>query len=292
VFVRLGVLFGIEELGLDGFKERFNFVPNIEMATTPEELVNRLLLCVYQGTRNSSETTRNAARTVAESVGAEFMQLDIDPIVQDYVTTIEKAVGHPLTWETDNIALQNIQARTRSPGAWLLANLRSALLLATGNRSEASVGYATMDGDTCGSLAPIGGIDKAFLRRFLTWLEKNGPLIDGKRQPMPFLSVVNAQAPTAELKPTAQTDEGDLMPYDVLHRIELLGLYERKNRNEILEILQTEFSDHSVEQLGEWIDKFFRLWNGNQWKRCRYAMSFRLDDTTLNGDYPVLVPSP
>ena len=50
---------------------------------------------------------------------------------------------------------------------WLIANIRSALLLATSNRSEAAVGYATMDGDTCGGLSPIAGIDKAFLRQWL-----------------------------------------------------------------------------------------------------------------------------
>ena len=290
VFVRLGVLFGVAELGLDGFKERFDFVPNIETATTTEEIVRCLLLCVYQGTRNSSETTLNAARTLAESTGAEFLQLDIDSLVQNYVALVERAIGHPLTWETDDLSLQNIQARTRGPGAWLLANLRSALLLATGNRSEASVGYATMDGDTCGSLAPIGGIDKAFLRRFLGWLEKTGPEINGKRQPMPFLAAINVQVPTAELKPASysQTDEDDLMPYDILHRIELLGLFERKNTAGILETLCNEFPDHPAEQLAAWIDKFFRLWNRNQWKRHRYALSFRLDDTILDGEYPVL----
>ena len=290
VFVRLGVLFGAAELGLDGFKERFDFVPNIEAAAATEEIVRRLLLCVYQGTQNSTPTTLKAAQTVADEIGAEFMQLNIDPLVQHYVAMIERAVGRSLSWETDDLALQNIQARTRGPGVWMLANLRSALLLATGNRSEAGVGYATMDGDTCGSLAPIGGIDKNFLRRFLLWLEKTGPNIGGVPHPMPFLSVVNAQVPTAELKPAAcgQTDEADLMPYDVLHRIELLGFFERKKIDEILETLCKEFPDHSAERLAEWIDTFFRLWNCNQWKRRRYAMSFRLDDSALDGTYPLL----
>ncbi len=290
VFVRLGVLFGVEELGLDGFKDRFDFVPNIETATTAEELVHRLLLCVYQGTQHSSLTTLNAAQGVAEAIGAEFLKLDIEPLVKDYVTMISKAVDRPLTWETDDLALQNIQARTRGPGVWLLANLRSALLLATGNRSEASVGYATMDGDTCGSLAPIGGIDKAFLSCWLDWMEKTGPMIAGERRPMPFLSAINTQPPTAELKPAShgQTDESDLMPYPILNRIERLGIFERKTRKEILESLSKDFSDHPERKLGEWIDKFFRLWSRNQWKRCRYAVSFRIDDSAPNGVYPIL----
>ena len=52
----------------------------------------------------------------------------------------------------------------------MLANLANALLVSTSNRSEAAVGYATMDGDTAGGISPIAGIDKAFLRRWLRWL--------------------------------------------------------------------------------------------------------------------------
>ena len=59
-----------------------------------------------------------------------------------------------LSRQRDDVALQNVQARARGPAVWLLANLRGALLLTTSNRSEAAVGYATMDGDTCGGLVP------------------------------------------------------------------------------------------------------------------------------------------
>ena len=86
-----------------------------------------------------------------------------------------QAIGRELTWERDDVSLQNIQARARGPGIWLLANLRNALLLTTSNRSEAAVGYATMDGDTCGGLAPIAGIDKAFLLDWLKWMERHRP---------------------------------------------------------------------------------------------------------------------
>ena len=79
----------------------------------------------------------------------------------------------------------------RSPGIWLLANLNNALLLSTGNRSEAAVGYATMDGDTSGGLSPIAGIDKAFLRQWLHWLETKGP--EGLHG-IPALAAVSRQA--------------------------------------------------------------------------------------------------
>ena len=136
-------------------------------------------------------------------------------------------MGRQLSWERDDLALQNIQARARGPSVWLLANIRGALLLATSNRSEAAVGYATMDGDTCGGLSPIAGIDKAFLRRWLVWLEKEGPAEHG---PMPALSAVNVQEPTAELRPSqaGQTDESDLMPYEVLDVAERAAIRDKK----------------------------------------------------------------
>src|SRR5690606_29235722 len=107
------------------------------------------------------------------------------------------------------------------PMIWLLANATGMVLLSTSNRSEAAVGYATMDGDTAGGLAPLAGIDKAFLREWLKWAEKDCKLGLG---PVPAVAAVNAMQPTAELRPKEkqQRDEDDLMPYDLLDRIERL----------------------------------------------------------------------
>src|SRR5207244_13457790 len=138
-------------------------------------------------------------------LGARHIELEVDAQVQGYISMIEGALGRKLDWQTDDIALQNIQARTRAPSVWLLANIAGALLLSTSNRSEAAVGYATMAGDTAGGLAPIAGIDKAFIRRWLRWCEKIGP--DGIG-PLTELAAINDQAPTAELRPPGakQTD--------------------------------------------------------------------------------------
>ena len=57
----------------------------------------------------------------------------------------------------------------------MIANLKNAILLATSNRSECSVGYATMDGDTSGGLSPIAGVNKHHLQAWLRWLETDGP---------------------------------------------------------------------------------------------------------------------
>ncbi len=293
--VAMLVRFGIAELGRDAFLAKLPYFPEIQSIAEPsppgrgqgegaaatKEIIRRLLACVYQSTKHSGPVTLNAARGVAEAIGAEFFQFDVDRVVNDYVDLIFHSIGRKLTWERDDVSLQNIQARARSPGVWLLANLRGALLASTSNRSEAAVGYATMDGDTSGGISPIAGIDKAFLRRWLRWLETTGPEGLGK---IPALHAVNVQEPTAELRPPAsgQTDEADLMPYDLLDAIERAAIRDKHSPMEVFKLMHTQFSQYSAEQLLTWVERFFRLWSRNQWKRERYAPSFHVDDENLD----------
>jgi NAD+ synthase (glutamine-hydrolysing) len=248
-----------------------------------KDLTNQLLTTAYQATANSGEITRSAAAVLAEAIGARHHELDIAGLHQGYVDLIGKAIGRELTWQQDDIAMQNIQARVRSPGIWMIANLTNTLLLSTSNRSEAAVGYATMDGDTSGSLAPIAGIDKAWLRKWLRWLETDGPLLENGKSNIPALAVINRQQPTAELRPAdaAQTDENDLMPYPVLDAIERAAIRDKRSPADVLAILQRDFPDQPKCQLFQWLTRFFQLWSRNQWKRERYAPSFHLDDKNL-----------
>ena len=270
----------VRELGLPALKQRLPFLDWTGVATV-EDLIRQTLLCVYQSTRNSSSQTRDSAAQVAAGAAAEFLELDVDELVQLYIGRIEGAIGRQLSWQQDDVALQNIQARVRAPGVWMLANLRGFLLLSTSNRSEAAVGYATMDGDTAGGLSPIAGIDKAFLRHWLRWLEKDGPAAVG---PMPALSAVNGLAPTAELRPLeqSQTDEADLMPYELLDEIEREAIGGKKMPVEIYVLLRGRHPEIERRQLGLWVERFFRLWCRNQWKRERYAPSFHVDDVNLD----------
>jgi NAD+ synthase (glutamine-hydrolysing) len=279
--VRLMIDLAWQDLGRARLLSTLGYVPDLDLAQTPAEMASRLLTCCYQSTQNSSETTLSAARAVAEAIGARFHHLDVDPLVTSYIGLVEGAIGRQLTWDEDDIALQNIQARVRSPSVWLFANLGRALLLATSNRSEAAVGYATMDGDTAGGLSPIAGIDKAFLRRWLRWLETDGPQ---GRGPIPELSTVNAQQPTAELRPPGegQTDEGDLMPYDLLDAMERAAIRDKRSPKQVFRLMRGRFSTHSEAQMLEWTERFFRLFSRNQWKRERYAPSFHVDDENLD----------
>ena len=276
----LSIQWAAQELGDDRCLEKLSYIAEIQGGSI-EEAIAKLLTCAYQSTRNSSTTTRGAARDVAEATYATFLEFDVDSLVQDYIGMVSGALGRELTWETDDLALQNIQARVRSPGIWMIANIRNALLLSTSNRSEAAVGYATMDGDTSGGLSPIAGIDKAFLRHWLRWMETQGPI---DFQPIPKLRSVNVQQPTAELRPleTKQTDEQDLMPYELLDAIECSAIRDKHTPIEVFNEMQKLFSQYDVKQLGIWIERFFQLWCRNQWKRERYAPSFHVDDKNLD----------
>ena len=130
----------------------------------------------------------------------------------------------------------------------MLANLNNALLISTSNRSESAVGYATMDGDTSGGLSPIAGIDKAFLLQWLKWMETDGPLGIG---PIPELNSVNVQQPTAELRPpeSKQTDEGDLMPYEILDHIERLAIRDKMMPIPILKNVEITFDQFDRKRL-------------------------------------------
>jgi NAD+ synthase (glutamine-hydrolysing) len=248
---------------------------------SPKPLIAATLMCVYQSTGNSGPITRAAAHGLTAALGGTFHEFDVEPLVRGYEALVAAAIGRPLAWDRDDVPLQNIQARVRAPGVWMLANITGGLLVSTSNRSEAAVGYATMDGDTSGGIAPIAGIDKAYLRRWLVWLEHDGPEGIG---PMPALAAVNVQAPTAELRPPAagQTDEADLMPYDVLDAVERFAIRDKQTPLEAWQRLAVAFPDRAPRQLAIWTERFFTLWSRNQWKRERYAPSFHLDDENLD----------
>jgi NAD+ synthase (glutamine-hydrolysing) len=281
VLVALMARFAEGELGIEGLARKLAHIKDLAGVRPGRELAFRLLTTVYQSTRNSSEITRNAARRVAEAIGARHLELDVDAIAQSYVAIVEKALGRKLGWQEDDIALQNIQARARAPSVWMIANLTGALLASTSNRSEAAVGYATMDGDTSGGLSPIAGIDKAFLRRWLAWLETIGPEGLG---PIPELRAVTSQVPTAELRPleATQTDEADLMPYELLDAIERGAIRDKRAPLEVYRVMRSEFPQYEPQQLLAWVERFYRLWSRNQWKRERYAPSFHVDDANLD----------
>lgn len=264
---------GVDQLGISAFINSLNI--DHDGLIDKKSLVNSLLFTAYQGTKNSGPATLESASKLAEYLGAEFKNWNIDPILSNSSDIVEKALGRKLSWEHDDIALQNIQARSRSPLIWMIANIKQQILLTTSNRSEGDVGYTTMDGDTSGSLAPIAGVDKPFILEWLKFAEKHLGY-EG-------LSYVNSLTPTAELRPQelTQTDEDDLMPYPILRDIERLGIAQRKSPKEVYTFLKESW-DIENSLLKAYVKKFYRLWSINQWKRERLAPSFHVDDFNVD----------
>ena len=282
-------LCALEDLGPQGLVSKLHelkiYVPLCKEDEDPldylrSEVMPKLLVTVYQGSENSGEVTFNAAKDLALFLGASHFSWSIAKVVNDYLKLYDDlGIGEKLSWDKDDLALQNIQARVRLPGIWLVANREGRLLLATSNLSEASVGYCTMDGDTAGGLSPIAGIGKSVVRKINAYLEEVGLLTSQGRFKVKALDKVNAQAPTAELRPGGtQTDERDLMPSVLLDAIrKALSLNVR-----VQDLIATikhdpacqDFADSFIK---ENLERYFRLHARSQWKRERFATGFHIE---------------
>mgnify|MGYP001185506451 FL=1 len=248
-------------------------------------IINKILYTAYQKSENSSKETQKSAKLLSKFIGSKHYEWEINEEVESIIKKISSSTKKKYSWDNNNIALQNIQARVRSPFIWFIANTNNLLLLSTSNRSESSVGYSTMDGDSSGSISPIAGIDKIFIKKLLNYLIK-------KYNYYPLKNVLNLK-PSAELKPLHenQIDENDLMPYEILNQIEKLAIKERISPAEIFLYLQKEMKIEK--KLSKtYVKKFYKKFSMNQWKRERTAPSFHFDEFSVDSSlwlrFPIL----
>ena len=269
---RIVIKKGVEEINQ---KLNLNLEKSNDLHSNVRIIINKILFTAYQETENSSETTKESAKILSNFIGSNHYEWSIDTQINGIIDKISLATSRSYTWDKDDLALQNIQARVRSPFIWFIANSNNLLLLSTSNRSESSVGYSTMDGDSSGSISPIAGIDKIFIKNLLKYLQNEFGY--------ECLSKVLKLKPSAELKPLnyKQYDENDLMPYEILSKIERYFIKERKSPIEIFNKLK---KDKIAEEnsLKKFIKTFFDLLGKNQWKRERTAPSFHFDDYSLD----------
>ena len=250
-----------------------------------------LLFTIYQGTENNSQDTKIYAKMLAAELNVQHHEIKIDSVIDFIVSSISKNLDISPNWLEHDLALQNIQARARSPIVWFMANLKNHLLISTGNRSESSVGYTTMDGDSSGSICPISGVSKEFILRWLDYISKDSePLLPT----LPSLKLLLNKKPTAELRPLneLQEDEKELMPYPILQKIEREYVFHGRGESEILEILLETEQNIDEDTLKKYISKFIILFKRSQWKRERLPPGFHLDDYGLDPKtsfrYPIL----
>lgn len=157
---------------------------------------------VNMPSRYSSEGSVTDSEALAQALGIDFRQISIEPMFGAFLDAIEPHVEGRDT----GVTFENLQARIRGVTLMALSNAHGWLVLATGNKSELSVGYATLYGDMVGGFAPIKDVLKTDVYELARWRNSVSPVIPES---------VLIKPPSAELRPD-QTDQDSLPPYDVL----------------------------------------------------------------------------
>jgi NAD+ synthase (glutamine-hydrolysing) len=173
--------------------------------------------CVSMPSRFSSEGTQTDAQRLAENLGCDFRELPIEQMVAAFH---EAGVG------TDGLAAENLQARVRGMTLMSLSNEHGWLVLATGNKSELSVGYSTLYGDLAGGFALIKDVYKTDVFRLARYLNERAG-----RELIP-VSIIE-RPPSAELRPDQQ-DEDSLPPYAELDPVLEAYVELDRSREELL----------------------------------------------------------
>jgi NAD+ synthase (glutamine-hydrolysing) len=229
------------ELGLRDYvtKNGFNDVVvgvsgGIDSAVTAglaaEALGAERVHCVSMPSRYSSEATRSDAQRLAESLGSPFLEIPITSIVEAFT----RALADAFAGREPDLTEENIQARARGVLLMALSNKFGWMLVATGNKSELSVGYATLYGDMAGGFALLKDVYKTDVFRLARYLNERAG-----RELIPQ-SIIE-RAPSAELRDN-QLDEDSLPPYPKLDAV--LERYVEHDRT--LEELSTDGFDSDV----------------------------------------------
>jgi NAD+ synthase (glutamine-hydrolysing) len=163
--------------------------------------------CVTMPSRYSSEGTRGDAEKLAGNLGVELLEIPIGPAMESY----DELLAQAFEGRDPDITEENLQARIRGNLLMALSNKFGWLVLTTGNKSENSVGYSTLYGDSAGGFAVIQDVPKTLVYRLVAFRGERDP-----QNPVPE-SVVT-RPPSAELR-EGQQDIDSLPDYDTLDRI-------------------------------------------------------------------------
>jgi NAD+ synthase (glutamine-hydrolysing) len=195
-------------------------------AIAVEALGRERVHCVSMPSRYSSEGTRTDARALAETLGCDFREIEIEPVFEQFLDVLDPSFAG----REPDLTEENLQARIRGTLLMALSNKFGWLLVATGNKSELSVGYATLYGDMAGGFALLKDVYKTDVFRLSKYL---GVIPQ---------SIID-RAPSAELR-ADQLDEDSLPPYPALDRV--LEAYVEQDRS--LEELSADGYDEDVVQ--------------------------------------------
>ncbi len=211
----------------------------------------------------TSRESREDAERVAGNLGIKLLTIHIQDIFESYLNDLKEVFSgvNPDTTE------ENLQARTRGNIIMALSNKFGWLVLTTGNKSEMSVGYATLYGDMAGGFAVIKDVPKTMVYELCRYINSVK-----EREIIP--ETVLIKAPTAELKPN-QTDQDTLPPYDVLDSI--LKGYVEENKG-IEELVSLGFQVETVR-------KVIRMVDSSEYKRRQAAPGIKITPRALGKDW-------
>ena len=200
------------------------------------------------------------AREEAKLLGCDFHILPIQKTVSTFCETLSRLLPNL----DRGVTKQNIQARARGVLLMACSNASKSIVLATGNKSEMAVGYATLYGDMAGGFAPLKDIPKTLVYRLSNFRNQIGYVIPKR--------VINRE-PTAELAPD-QKDSDNLPPYNILDPI--LEKYIERDMNP-LEISENGFDLQTVNEVSKLVDK-------NEYKRRQAAPGVRITKRAFGRD--------
>jgi len=243
--------------------------------------------CVVMPSPHSSSETQQDARQIAANLGTELIEIPIEPMMSDYAQALDGAIGEnvdgagPVPGPGDptraagpaldpqraqQLTEENIQARIRGNLMMALSNRHGWLVLTTGNKSEMSVGYATLYGDMAGGFAVIKDVPKTLVYE----LVRNRNEAAG-RELVP--ASVLERAPSAELRP-GQLDSDSLPPYELLDRILEAYVEQDAGREQIV-------ADGMPADV---VDEVIRLVDRSEYKRRQAAPGIRITPRAFGRD--------
>lgn len=218
------------------------------------------VVCVLMPSPFSSKGSIEDALMLAENIGVETKIIAIGALMEEF----DRALSDHFRGREKDVTEENLQSRIRGAILMALSNKFGYLVLATGNKSEMSVGYATLYGDMCGGFAPIKDVLKTTVYKLCEYRNKTGEVI-----PQAILT----KPPSAELR-LNQTDQDELPDYETLDAI--IKLYIEEDRS-ISYIEKLGFDRQVAIKVAALIDR-------NEYKRSQSPVGTKIGDRAFGKD--------
>lgn len=245
------------------------------------------ILCDAIGSKNvtlyalpskySSSASFSDAEECAFNLGVELKTISIESVFEVLSNVLDKELSE--SKEQDDRCKENLQARIRGIFLMSMANKTGNLLMATSNKSETAVGYATIYGDMCGAYSVINDLYKTQIYALSNWRNKNVPKLSMLKKQYLIPENIIKKAPSAELRPN-QKDSDSLPEYDILDKI-LYLMIEQNLSNEA--IILKDFDKNLV-------DKISKMLVTAEFKRQQAAIGTKISSNSFGKDwrYPIM----